>query len=490
MKSIFKRNAIALLVAPALAALPAALQAAGDKQAQEEKSWVEKSKQTYDERGPAPSDKAAAGSNMTDPVTKQAFSALDQNNDGTLSMMEAASDPDAKQQFNTLDKNNDYRLSRSEYEALEKVSKESVGASAAAGASASAQQGQQQQARNQQGQKQQGQKQSLRNWDVSKLYRNTWSANEMIDTDVRGANGEEIGEVKDIIVDRNGNISKVIVEVGGFLEMGDQHIGVPFKDVKIGRNMESVQVPLREVESGTYSLYGRVPQGEDVAQARTSWRVNELIGDYASLADVPRYGMVTDALFDTKGKLQAVVINRTAGAWGNAGWYGYPYAGYRPGYNYGFPYRSTDVGDRGRFDYVLFAEESEWAGERSAQRQQQAREGQRQQQRGSAAGGATGAQQEQQNPQNQTGSPQSSSQPQAGQQSAAAGAGQSQDSFNVIMHVQRQLNANGFDAGAVNGVMNSTTQRALRNFQEEKGLEVTGQVNQETLSALDLPSKK
>ena len=234
-------------------------------------------------------------------------------------------------------------------------------------------------------------KQDLSTWDISKLYRNTWSADEMIDTDVRGANGEEIGEVKDIIVDRKGNIQRVVVEVGGFLEMGDQHMGVPWKDVQIGPNMEYVEVPLREIEGGTYSLYGVAPQGEDVYVGRNAWRVNELIGDYASLMDVPRYGMVTDALFDRKGKLQGLVVSRTAGAWGAAGWYGYPYYGYYPGYAYAFPYRSTEVADRGRFDYGELAQESEFAGEESEERQQQA-----QSRQGAAARGGSAEQQQRQ----------------------------------------------------------------------------------------------
>jgi sporulation protein YlmC with PRC-barrel domain len=125
----------------------------------------------------------------------------------------------------------------------------------------------------------------------------------MLDIEVRGDGGQVIGEVEDIIVDRNGNISRLVVEVGDFLELGDQHIGVPWKDVKIGEDMAFVQVPLKEVGNGTYSLFGRIPQGEDVAAARTSWRVHELIGDYANLEDVPRYGLVTDVVFNNRGQV-------------------------------------------------------------------------------------------------------------------------------------------------------------------------------------------
>src|SRR5687768_16226802 len=105
----------------------------------------------------------------------------------------------------------------------------------------------------------QAQQRDLITWNQEAWYRNGLSASEMIDKPVRGANGERIGEVHDIIVDRNGQIAKLVVEVGGFFESGDQHIGVPWRGVKIGENMEFVQAPLREVRNGTYSLFGRVP---------------------------------------------------------------------------------------------------------------------------------------------------------------------------------------------------------------------------------------
>lgn len=194
------------------------------------------------------------------------------------------------------------------------------------------------------------------------LYRDNWSAREMIGVPVRGEQGEEIGDVKDIIVDRNGNISKVVVEVGGFFELGDQHIGVPWKDIKIGEDMEFVQVPLREVERGTYSLFGDVPQGEDVPAALTSWRVNELIGDYAALSDVPRYGLVTDVIFDNRGRAQSVVVDR-AGYWGGYGLYAYPFSGYHAAaYAHPLPYRNETVVALQPFDYARLGEQSRYSG--------------------------------------------------------------------------------------------------------------------------------
>lgn len=202
----------------------------------------------------------------------------------------------------------------------------------------------------------------LENWNQQDLYQNSWSADQMIGADVRTREGMEIGEVKDIIVGDDGTISKVVVEVGGFLEIGDQHIGVPWRDVRLGSRMSWISVPLVEVENGTYSLYGRIPQGENVQGAPGTWRVNELIGDYANLSDVPRYGLVADVLFNSDGKATAVVVDRARGPWGPYGYYAYPYRGYdAQARTYALPYASSQVVRLTPFDYRRFGDENPYA---------------------------------------------------------------------------------------------------------------------------------
>lgn len=201
---------------------------------------------------------------------------------------------------------------------------------------------------------------SIAGWNVTNLYPNGWTAKEMLDIEVRGDGGEVIGEVADIIVDRHGNISRIVVEVGGFMELGDQHIGIPWEHVKIGQDMAFVQVPLKEVENGTYSLFGRIPQGEDVSTARTSWRVHELIGDYANLEDVPRYGLVTDVVFNNRGQVQAVVVDPAGPVYGR---YAYPYTGYYPAaFGYALPYREETIVQLQPFDYARLGERSPYSG--------------------------------------------------------------------------------------------------------------------------------
>ncbi|HJT62064.1 MAG TPA: PRC-barrel domain-containing protein [Burkholderiales bacterium] len=257
---------------------------------------------------------------------REIFRSLDIDGDRAISKAEARWRPQIAANFTAADRNADGKLGVSEFGLI------SVYALAVRGGSP--------------------QGQSV---DVQRLYRDGLSANEVIGTPVRGENGERIGEVKDIVVDEHARIARLIVEVGGFFELGDQHIGVPWKNVKVGENMAFIQLPLREVQNGTYSLAGVVPQGEDVPIALTSWRVNELIGDYAALKDSPRAALVTDVIFDSRGQLQAVLVDRL----GRGGLFAYPFAGYSPG---AYAHLAETVIALEPFDYRELGRRSLYAG--------------------------------------------------------------------------------------------------------------------------------
>jgi len=70
-------------------------------------------------------------------------------------------------------------------------------------------------------------------------------------------------------------------------------------------------------------------------------------------------------------------------------------------------------------------------------------------------------------------------QAQAGQNSG----GQSQD---MVKQAQEKLSAAGHDAGPSDGKMGPQTQAALKEFQESKGLEASGRLDQETIAALGI----
>jgi sporulation protein YlmC with PRC-barrel domain len=43
---------------------------------------------------------------------------------------------------------------------------------------------------------------------------------------------QKLGEISDVLIDKDGKISALIVSVGGFLGMGEKHVAVPFNAVQ------------------------------------------------------------------------------------------------------------------------------------------------------------------------------------------------------------------------------------------------------------------
>lgn len=67
-------------------------------------------------------------------------------------------------------------------------------------------------------------------------------------------------------------------------------------------------------------------------------------------------------------------------------------------------------------------------------------------------------------------------------QSREMGAPQSE----LVKQAQEKLSAAGHDAGPSDGVMGPKTQAALKEFQQAKGLDSSGQLDRETLAALEI----
>lgn len=61
-----------------------------------------------------------------------------------------------------------------------------------------------------------------------------WSAKKsIIGKTVNNEANEKIGKVEDVIISPDDSVSKAIIGVGGFLGMGEHHVAVPFKQLKM-----------------------------------------------------------------------------------------------------------------------------------------------------------------------------------------------------------------------------------------------------------------
>jgi sporulation protein YlmC with PRC-barrel domain len=67
---------------------------------------------------------------------------------------------------------------------------------------------------------------------MTKMEANHVMASDLIGTRVVGANNESIGDINDVIMDRNGQIMAAVVGVGGFLGIGEKDVAVPFNSLE------------------------------------------------------------------------------------------------------------------------------------------------------------------------------------------------------------------------------------------------------------------
>jgi sporulation protein YlmC with PRC-barrel domain len=73
-----------------------------------------------------------------------------------------------------------------------------------------------------------GQSGGMQGQFITKMESNHVMASDLIGTRVVGANNESIGDINDVIMDRNGQIMAAVVGVGGFLGIGEKDVAVPF----------------------------------------------------------------------------------------------------------------------------------------------------------------------------------------------------------------------------------------------------------------------
>lgn len=204
----------------------------------------------------------------------------------------------------------------------------------------------------------------LGNWRYDDLYAGAWSADRMLDEfDVYGEEGEEIGSIENLIIGDDGQVLAIIAQVGGFWDIGDTHVSVPFDQVELAPG--EARIPLTEDNADDYSIFGdagfyyeETAQNvnvvdDDLETPPGILKATDLIGDYAYLSDNLRYGYVSDLLI-RDGKVASVVVN--AAGYGTPGYYAYPYTthGWGRGVNgwrYDLPYTEDDVAGMDTFDY-------------------------------------------------------------------------------------------------------------------------------------------
>lgn len=184
------------------------------------------------------------------------------------------------------------------------------------------------------------------NWDQAEL-RGGYSANRLIGMEVRGNGGDAIGEVEDVLVDASGKATAIVVECGGFLDIGDKHFRIPWDSANLAADLEHVVVPL---STETAAMYRATRDREKVHTGPREYRMSELRNDVVTLVGGERYGAVEDLIIGRDGKVNAIVVEAPAGR----GRYAYPFRSqaYNPDANsYELPYEQTQINNLKPFNY-------------------------------------------------------------------------------------------------------------------------------------------
>ncbi|MBP2234421.1 uncharacterized protein YrrD [Sinorhizobium kostiense] len=206
----------------------------------------------------------------------------------------------------------------------------------------------------------------LSEWRYDPLYATGWSVDHVFDeATVVGRNGEEIGDVENIVFNKQGEVVALIAEVGGLWDIGDTHVSVPWNEVELSEDASRITVPVTEETADNYALAvadpGVIRQGEagqvatveeDLATGPNLFKATDIMGDTVYLGETDRYGYVNDIIVND-GKLAAVVSDTRTG--GGRGYYAYPYTGptawmTHPG-RYNLPYRADEITVMQVFDY-------------------------------------------------------------------------------------------------------------------------------------------
>ncbi len=78
---------------------------------------------------------------------------------------------------------------------------------------------------------------------------------QLMGIDVYGADNQKIGDIDEVLVDRQGKIHGLVVGVGGFLGIGQKDVAIPFDQVQWMSNQE-VQASANTSQGGTNTAGG------------------------------------------------------------------------------------------------------------------------------------------------------------------------------------------------------------------------------------------
>lgn len=107
-------------------------------------------------------------------------------------------------------------------------------------------------------------------------------ASSMMGQQIYGPDNESIGEVSDLVLRDDGQTRSALIDVGGFLGVGEKEVAIPFSDIKVAPNPDNANAP-RLTVAMTREQLEQAPAYEDPARMT----VNNAAAPAAGTATAP-----------------------------------------------------------------------------------------------------------------------------------------------------------------------------------------------------------
>jgi hypothetical protein len=86
-----------------------------------------------------------------------------------------------------------------------------------------------------------------------------WSAADTIGAGVRSADGDEVGEVHDLILSADAEVVTAVISVGGLLGIADKLVAVPYGDLRVSAEDDDLAIALTSAEVEAAPAYRAAP---------------------------------------------------------------------------------------------------------------------------------------------------------------------------------------------------------------------------------------
>ena len=131
-----------------------------------------------------------------------------------------------------------------------------------------------------------------------------WRASKLMGAKVTNAAGETIGDINDLLIDKENRVATVVSGIGGFLGIGERHAAFTFSTLQLTRDASGD--PLVRLNT-TKDQLKAMPEWQ-WNPASAEWRTEKLMGAKVRNTAGDTIGDINELLLDKDGKVAAAVI--------------------------------------------------------------------------------------------------------------------------------------------------------------------------------------